>query len=245
MATDTTTSAPSSPLEVYYPESDGLPMGETGIHAEAMMDLIIALRDWFAADPLVNVSGNQFLYFVEHNPKRVLCPDVMVARGLDKTLRDIFKTWEEGPWTIELVIEVSSRSTRRDDIRKKHAMYRDDLRVREYVLFDPLKEKHAPPLRGFRLVGDEYLPIPLVDGRLPCESLGLHLQIEGQTLRLFDPLVGQIVPNRLEQVQRLEETTRTLEESNRELRERDQQRQAEMDRLLRELAAFKAGQKQD
>ena len=47
-----------------------------------------------------------------------------------------------------------------------------------------------PPLQGFRLIEGEYLPIEPVDGRLPSEILGLHLQRDGKKLRLFDPATG-------------------------------------------------------
>ena len=273
MATDATTSALNRSAEVFYPERDGKPMAETAIHQEVMIDLIIGLRDWFAVDPLIYVAGNQFLYFVEGDPKRNVSPDVMVIRGVDKTLRPTYKTWEEGGKGPGLVVEVSSKSTRRDDLRKKFALYRDDLRVPEYILFDPLGEYLKPRLQGFRLEGDDYFAIDPEDGRLPSEVLGLHLVASGQTVRLFDPTVGRIVPNRLEaiaaatkssrrqsrtlreQAVTLTEREMTIREREMAIRERDltigQQdlalRRAELERaeLLAEIARLQSRERSD
>ena len=46
----------------------------------------------------------------------------------------------------------------------------------EYFLFDPRSEYLKPSLRGFRLIAGEYRPIEPIDGRLPSEMLGLHLE---------------------------------------------------------------------
>ena len=199
MATDAITSALKPGAEVFYPERDGKPMAETTAHRDVMFELIAELRDWFHDDPLAYVSGNEFLYFVEGDPKRNVSPDVWMVHGIDKTrYRASYKTWEEGGRGPDLVVEVSSKSTRRADLRHKFALYRDDLRVREYVLFDPLGDYLKPQLQGFRLDGDDYFAIDPEHGRLPSAVLGLHLVAVGPTLRLFDPRVGRIIPNRLE-----------------------------------------------
>lgn len=52
----------------------------------------------------------------------------------------------------------------------------------------------TPRLRGWRLEGEEYVPIEGVDGRLPSEVMGLHLEQRGNELRLWDPVARAIVP---------------------------------------------------
>ena len=101
--------------------------------------------------------------------------------------------WEEGK-APDLVIELTSKSTKREDQSKKRDLYRDVLRVPEYFLFDPTEDYLKPPLQGFRLVGDEYIRIEPVDGRLPSEILGLHLERDGQELRLYDPETRSRLP---------------------------------------------------
>ena len=98
------------------------------------------------------------------------------------------------------MIEITSPTTRNVDLVKKHDLYRDILKVREYFLFDPLGEYLKPPLRGFRLADGLYQPIAAVNGRLPSEVLGLHLERSGDQLRLFDPRTGHWVPTSREEV---------------------------------------------
>jgi Uma2 family endonuclease len=260
----------STRADVYYPESDGKPMGETIQHRDAIMDLILAIQDWFVDDPLAYVSGNEFLYFVEGQPKWNVSPDVWAVRGIDKTiLRPIYKTWMEGGKGPEVVIEVTSKSTRREDQGKKFRLYQDDLKVREYFLFDPLSEYLKPPLQGHRLVEGKYRPIGPIAGRLPSEVLGLHLEAEGDKVRLFDPATARRLLTRLEKIEaekkaRLRVNAR-LRRTNAELRGKDaaiqqkdaaiqqkdaaiQQKDAELhesqgeiERLRRELEALRAG----
>jgi hypothetical protein len=47
-----------------------------------------------------------------------------------------------------------------------------------------------PPLRGLRLQGGEYVAIEPVQGRLPSEAAGLHLEENGPLLKLYDPVAG-------------------------------------------------------
>jgi Uma2 family endonuclease len=216
--------------DVFYPESDGEPMGETIQHRDANIDLILALQDWFADDPLAYVSGDDFIYYVEGQPRFVVSPDVWVTRGIDKTIpRRIYKTWLEAGKGPELVLELTSPSTRHVDQGKKRKIYQDDLKVHEYFLFDPLDEYLDPVLQGYRLVEGEYQPIVPVEGRLPSEVLALHLEAQGPVVRLFNPATGQRLLNRLERIER--EKQALLEA------------QAEIERLRQELEAFRSGKK--
>jgi len=256
--------------KVFYRESDGKPMAETPVHMEAMFDLIVGLRDWFAADPLAYVAGNNFLYFVEGDPRRNVSPDVFVVRGIDKLrYRGSYKTWEDGGKAPDLVVEVSSRSTRREDVHRKFALYRDVLKVREYFLFDPFGEYLKPPLKGYRLAGGEYEPIEPEGGRLPSEVLGLHLEADGPEVRLFDPATGRRLLTRLEAARAKDATIQakdatiqakdaTIQAKDATIQAKDEAIQAkdaiirqaeaarleveaEADRLRQELEALKAG----
>jgi hypothetical protein len=77
-------------------------------------------------------------------------------------------------------------------------IYRDILRVSEYFLFDPTEDYLDPPLQGFRLLGGIYVSIDPIAGRLPSHVLGLHLERDGEKLRLFDPATGHRLLTRLE-----------------------------------------------
>jgi hypothetical protein len=85
------------------------------------------------------------------------------------------------------IIEITSKSTRKEDTDTKFVLYRDVLKVKEYFLFDPFGDYLKPVrLRGYRLRKGEYEPITLVDGRMPSKELGLHFEVAGDTLRLYD-----------------------------------------------------------
>ena len=83
-------------------------------------------------------------------------------------------------------------------MKQKFRLYRDVLRVSEYFLFDPRAEYLKPPLQGFLLTSGDYVPIEPVAGRLPSQVLGLHLERDGEHLRLFDPATGSRLMTPLE-----------------------------------------------
>ncbi len=169
----------------YLPESDGKPMAETDSHRKLMMGLLEGLEDFFRDDPLVYVSGNIFFYYLDEDGERQsVSPDVMVIRGVPKKNRRYYKLDDEGR-VPEVIIELMSRSTKLEDLGSKKVLYAS-LGVREYFVFDPLKEVSSTMLRGFRLEQGEYTP--MVGARLRSEALGLELLVENESLRLFDPL---------------------------------------------------------
>ena len=134
---------------IYYPESDGEPMAETDVHLQCMVDLRVALKDFFR-DVDVYVGCNMLLYYIEGDPSKSVAPDVFVARGVGKHQRRIYKLWEEGR-PPEVVIEVSSRKTWRQDMFTKFQLYQR-LGVKEYFIFDPEYDYLVEPLVGFRLL---------------------------------------------------------------------------------------------
>jgi Uma2 family endonuclease len=185
-------------------------MAETDLHRDEMIYVIEALQKHFRDAPDIYVSGNLLLYYVEGEPRYSISPDALVAKGLAdaKSRRDIYKVWEEGRspcW----VMEVTSRSTRQEDLRKKKDLYRQ-LGVEEYFLFDPREEYLEPSLQGFRLIGGpggEYRPIvPEADGSLPSPLLGILFQLEGQSLRLVNTRTGEPYLRREQLEERLEST---------------------------------------
>jgi Uma2 family endonuclease len=169
-----------------YPTSDRRPMAETDLHRDLMTDLIHRFQGWFAADPRTYVSGNLLLFYEPGNKRKYIAPDVFVVRGVPAGRRDNYLVWEEGKGP-DFVIELTSRTTRKEDTDRKFKLYRDVLQVREYFLFDPRQDYLQPALQGFKLQGNEYGAIAAVDRRLPSEICGLHLERNGQQLELFDP----------------------------------------------------------
>ena len=220
--------------DIAYPTRDGKPMGETDLHRNKMIDLIESLEDHFAEAPEIYVSGNLLVFYERGNRRKHVSPDVFVVRGVPKRpLRDHYLIWREGK-APEFVIEVTSKSTRGEDERKKRILYRDILKVTEYFLFDPTEDYLKPPFQGFRLVEGEYIAIEPVLGRLPSTVLGLHLERSGVDLRLFDPKTKQWLPTPRERA----EAERERAEAERERAEREKAErtrvEAEVNRLREE-----------
>ncbi len=202
------TTAPTAVPEVHYPDSDGPPMGETGIHVLATLMLYEALRRHFQGRTDVYVAADMFLYYQEGDPKKVKAPDVMVIFGVaGNHERRSFKTWVEKV-APAVVFEVSSDETIREDLHGKRDLYAR-LGVREYFLFDPLGDCLDPQLQGFHLVGARYEPMPAAaDGSLTSPLLGLRLRADGSQVRLIDLQTEQPMLNFPEWSQALEDQTR-------------------------------------
>jgi Uma2 family endonuclease len=165
-------------------------MAETPIHGKNMWSLVEILEERYAHDPMVYVSGNMMMYYVPNDKRRHTSPDVFLVKGIPNTYRDAYFVWVErkGP---DVIFEISSASTRKEDTDKKYRLFQDILKVPEYFLFDPYEEYLRPSLQGFRLHKGLYLPIKLVEGRLHSKVLELQMGREGRMLRLYDPATGQ------------------------------------------------------
>ncbi len=177
---------------IYYPESDGKPMGETDFHIDLIADLRFSLRAFFRNRSDVYVASNLLLYYVEGNPRKFIVPDVFMVRGVGKERRRIYKLWEEGH-SPNVVFEISSRQTWREDLQKKWHLYQK-LGVEEYFVFDPEYDYLIEPLVAYRLKDGEYVKLKVRDGRVRSKELGLDLVDTGETLRLFDPKKGRFLP---------------------------------------------------
>jgi Uma2 family endonuclease len=215
-------------------------MAETDLHRDLMVALIEILRAWFAGEPMIYISGNLLLYYIPGNKRKHLAPDVFVVKGVAKRRRDNYLLWQEGKGP-DFVIELTSSSTRKEDIDKKFKLYRDILKVREYFLFDPYGDYLDPPLQGYRLHKGAYRPIRPVRGRLPSKVLDLHLEQHGSNLKLYDPATAQwlLAPNEKAEQEALARQQAEQEREQETLARR--QAEAEVERLRREIEALRRG----
>src|SRR5262249_50901125 len=188
---------------VHYPTTDGKPMAETDVHRDDMVDVIQTLRWHFAGDPAVYVSGNLLFYYKEGDKRKHVSPDVFLVFGVGNHKRDYYLLWVEKK-VPSVVIEITSKSTRKEDQETKFKLYQDVLKVYEYFLFDPYGDYLDPPLKGYRLYQGHYVPIKPVKGRLPSKVLGLHLERVGNELRLYDPAAGKWLPTPAERTDQAE-----------------------------------------
>lgn len=202
-------------------------MAETDLHRQQMIDLLDALEEHYRDDHQVYVTGNIFLYYLDEDKVRqAVAPDVFVVRGVEKKTRRIYLLEEEGK-APNVVIELTSVSTKLEDLNTKRLVYAS-LGVGEYFLFDPYGEALRPTLRGFLLENGQY--IPMMGNRLNSEVLGMELRLEGGQLRLYDRKTGERLRNHKES-----EAERRAEAAARKAAEAAQQ--AAEEKAAHELAA--------
>jgi Uma2 family endonuclease len=199
-------------------------MAETDWHRELMHIIIGILKRWYADDPDAYVSGNLLIFYEPGDKRRHISPDCFVVKGVPKGDRPNYLVWEEGKGP-DVVIELTSKTTKAEDLRKKPDLYREKLGVREYFLFDPTEDYLNPSLQGFRRVRDEFRPVKPVNSRLPSKVLGLHLERDGRMLRLWNPATGQWLP--------------TAEEREAASAEQAEAARSENERLRQELEALR------
>lgn len=220
---------------IEYPERDGKPMGETDFHISAIMYLRQALDFHFRQTPNVYTAANMFVYYEKGNPAAVVAPDVFVVRGVSKHKRRTFNLWEEKVAPC-VVIEVTSLSSRIEDLGTKRAVY-ELLGTREYFLYDPLQEYLKPPLQGFRLSAGQYRKLkPARDGSLRSEQLRLILRPEKHLLRLVNPASRSPLPDLCEAMDR---ARAELERAEAEAR-RAEAEAVRAERAEREVARLRA-----
>ena len=143
--------------EIIYSSSDGEPLAETQQHVLAILMALALLRLYLQEQPAV-VFADQYLYYIEGNPRARVAPDVMVVFDIEKRLYPNYKIWE-GQQTPAIIFEVTSAGTKETDWNFKKTLY-EQLGVTEYWLFDPYGEWVAEQLQGYRLNEDGvYKPI--------------------------------------------------------------------------------------
>ena len=228
------------PGQDFLPCDDGEPM-ETSRHRFLMNLLIDSLADAWADRDEFFVGGNMFVYYSELQLKRndFRGPDVFVVLDVERKERKCWVPWEEGGRLPDVVIELTSDSTRRVDHVDKKRLYAKVWRLPAYFIFDP----ETAELEGFALDATrrEYVPLePDERGDLPVASLGLRLgvrpgaihEFEGDFLRWIDER-GEPLPAPTERAERAHERA-----------EREQARadeaQAEVERLRAELERLRS-----
>jgi Uma2 family endonuclease len=159
-----------------------------------MNDLIFSLTTLLANEPRVYVGGNMMMYYTPGNGREHVSADVFAVFDVERGVRERWMTWEEGGLFADVVFEISSPSTIKEDLGKKMRLYAR-LGVGEYYLYDP-QRNNRPPLAGYRLVDGQYEPITRLVGveGYRSEVLGTELRVIGQWLRIIDPATGAPLP---------------------------------------------------
>lgn len=178
-------------------------MAESDWHRELMNNCIEALLAFFAERDDVYIAGNNFLYYQQGDPTAAVSPDCYVVFGASRGKRNSYKVWRENNLLPGVVIEITSKKTRRADTTTKYTLYEQVLRVPEYILFDPDGDYLNPNLTGYRLGANGYEPMPRdSEERLHSQTLELVLFQEGRAVRFFDPASNEVFLSYFESRQR-------------------------------------------
>ncbi|MFN8491800.1 MAG: Uma2 family endonuclease [Caldilineaceae bacterium] len=235
---DTQVRVPLTEEEARHPQA-GYVMPEPTEHDRLLDDLCDMLRTYYESHPNVAVFRN-LVFTWDHPAVKPCAPDVVVVpnireRDADRTQ---FVVVDEGTRP-NLAIEIVSRSSRADDRVEKVRDYAL-AGVQEYVYIDHTVRRgnHFWELAGFRLQGNQYLPIlPDEDGALYLESINLRIGLDNGQLWLEDAATGKDLLTNLQVRQALQAVeARALAEA--------QARQAVEARLAEVEAQLQALQKQ-
>ena len=210
--------------EVFYPETDGMPLPD-GLEQEPHFTDAVSTLRFHLGGPRTAVSGDTFVYYVEGDPRKWVSPDCYVAFGVDvESMRrfNSYRVWEVGK-APDFVLEIGSSSTASNDIGPKRDLYAS-LGVKEYWRFDPTGGDHyGEPLVGEYLVDGEYRrfemesePGGVTQGFSPLLALDLCWR-EGR-LRFYDTVADRWLENYAETAARAESAEARVAELEAELR---------------------------
>jgi Uma2 family endonuclease len=156
------------------PVEDDIPLDSNWQRAQ--IDLLIELINIYWTDRTdFYAGGNMFIYYSPNRLKRedVRGPDFFVAKGVDKfRVRRSWIVWEEDGKHPNVIVELVSLTTRREDEGRKKTLYQETFRTPEYFLYYPDEQK----LVGWHLVDGVYEPMqPNEQGWLWSQQLDLWL----------------------------------------------------------------------
>jgi hypothetical protein len=193
--------------EVVYPESGGKPMAENTLQWDWMVKIIEELRIQFKGQS-VFVAGNLFWYPVQGDPTTVAAPHAMVVFGRPAGYRGSYRQWEEDGIAPQVVFEVFSPNSTREEMYLKLCWY-EKYGVEEYYLIDP----HSNQLQGWARRG-EYLKsvYPLTGFTSP--RLKVRFDVVGEVV-LYTP-EGRPFQNRDEHVLDLKKQLEAIKALSRE-----------------------------
>lgn len=204
----------TGPPEVDIEYSEGPSVPESDSHTTRRMELLFALRHWYArrgGREGAWVCCDINVYYKQGDPKTVVAPDIAVAFGVDVAAvkgQSVYKVWEAGAAPC-FALEIASPKTLRTDLHVKPDKYAE-LGVDEYWRLDPTGgDLLNLPLQGERRQAGRWAPIEVApdgDGlRGRSDALGLDLCWRPPRLRLWDIAEGAWLPDPDEQAARADD----------------------------------------
>ena len=177
-------SQPDAPI---FPPSDlwsDEPPLESYRHLKQLILLLTCLERLWQDRQDFFVGANMSIYYSTRQLKSedVKGPDFFVVLNTERRERKSWVVWAEDGKYPNLILEVLSDSTAKNDRGLKKQLYQDVFRTPNYFWFDPYTLEFA----GFKLNYRRYEEIiPNEQGWLWSDELQLYLGILGEQLRFF------------------------------------------------------------
>jgi Uma2 family endonuclease len=170
----------------------------------SQMELLIHLLETSWKGRNFYCGGNMFIHFNRERARNrdFRGPDFFVVQGVDHDKPRLYwAIWDEGNRYPDVIVELLSPTTEREDRTTKKDIYEQTFKTHEYFMIDP----ETWELEGWRL-DEHYRAIPKEEGRLWSEELEMWLGPwkgtwdghESNWLRLFDR-DGNMLPTAGEQ----------------------------------------------
>ena len=109
--------------DIYYPVSDGQPLGETQRHIWNMCYVLQPLEEWYAGDPWAFVAAIMFVYYEQGNNRRVEQKDrpVVLRRREKRQPRSVYYDHLVGkvPQMVDFIVP-KTRQPRPEKQRNDH-----------------------------------------------------------------------------------------------------------------------------
>ncbi|NJL00251.1 MAG: Uma2 family endonuclease [Spirulinaceae cyanobacterium RM2_2_10] len=174
------------------PESDEPPL-ESDLHLFQVFLLLQGLKWAWRDRQDFYATGNLTIFYSPNQDKSqdFRGPDFFVVLGADPRPRRSWVVWNEGGRYPNVIVELLSASTARQDRGKKKQIYQDIFRTPNYFWFDP---QSGEEFAGFTLVNGRYEAIaPNEQGWLWSDQLQLYLGKHAGKLRWFTA-AGELLP---------------------------------------------------
>jgi Uma2 family endonuclease len=264
--------------QLQLPEEDETPL-ESHYHALQQQLLAEVIHQHFTGRSDYFCGTNMFVFYSREQAQGITDfvegkresapykgPDLLVVVGVDGTKRrKHWVVWDEDDRFPDLIVEITSPSTKSKDTGENLKLFAQVFRTREYFWYD----EEAGEWMGYRLQGASYVPIEVnARGWRWSEVLGAWLGVSElpyrgwryRWLRLYD-VGGRLVPTgeelaaaeralREQERQRAEQAERRIErerrraererqraEAERQRAEQERQRAEQAERRLAELEA--------
>ena len=227
------------------PDSDGIPLESTW-HVAAIALLLDLIHCHWQGRQDYFVGGNTFLYY-QWKPKLLFCgPDVFIVKGVPfNQIRPYWAVWDEDGKYPNVIIELMSPTTKKEDRTTKKDLYEQVFHTPEYFWYDP----ETKELAGWRLSEGTYDPIVSDQrDRMWSEELqlwlgrweGTYLEVPGTYPRFYGAQGALVLLEKERQRQRAEQE-RQRAEQERQRAEQERQR-AEQERQRAEQERQRAEQ---